>query len=88
MSGIVSLCFNVDVCFVANTCNSKPLLPVFFKAFFVFPPKEFTGDNTSDLFLEERELQLQQAQEEKRQQQLAVPGMVNPHDRPDEMQEC
>jgi len=39
------------------------------------------------LFLEEREAQLKVAAKEKRQQQLAVPGIINPHDRPDEMQE-
>lgn len=49
--------------------------------------QEYTGDNPYDLFLEEREAQLKVAAKEKRQQQLAVPGIINPHDRPDEMQE-
>ena len=49
--------------------------------------QEFSGDNPQDLFLEEREAQLKVAAKEKRQQQLAVPGIINPHDRPDEMQE-
>ena len=49
--------------------------------------QEYAGDNASELYLEEREEQLQQAAEDKRKQQLAVPGIINPHDRPDEMQE-
>lgn len=49
--------------------------------------QEVAGDDPADLFLEEREAQLRQAAEEKRRQQLAVPGIINPHDRPDEMQE-
>ena len=49
--------------------------------------QEYSGDNSDDLFLEEREAQLKVAAKEKRQQQLSVPGIINPHDRPDEMQE-
>ena len=51
------------------------------------PVQEFAGDDPTDLFLEEREGQLRQAADDKRRQQLAVPGIINPHDRPDEMQE-
>lgn len=54
---------------------------------YVRPTQEYAGDDPANLFLEEREAQLRQAADEKRRQQLAVPGMVNPHDRPDEMQE-
>lgn len=54
---------------------------------FLVQIKEFSGADSTDLFLEERETQLQRAAEEKRKQQLAVPGIINPHDRPDEMQE-
>ena len=49
--------------------------------------QEFSGDDPGDLFIEEREAQLRKAADDKRQQQLLVPGIVNPHDRPDEMQE-
>ena len=49
--------------------------------------QEYSGDDPSDLYLEERETQLRQAAEEKRRQQLTVPGIINPHDRPDDMQE-
>lgn len=49
--------------------------------------QEYSGDDPADLFMEEREAQLRKAADEKRQQQLLVPGIVNPHDRPDEMQE-
>ncbi|CAI8039377.1 Exportin-1 [Geodia barretti] len=54
---------------------------------FLVQIKEYSGGNSEDLFLEEREAQLKQAAKDKRQQQLAVPGIINPHDRPDEMQE-
>ncbi len=48
--------------------------------------QEYSGD-AADLFLDMRESQIQQAAKDKRKQQLAVPGIINPHDRPDEMQE-
>lgn len=49
--------------------------------------QEFSGDNPGDLYLDMRESQIQNAAKEKRKQQLAIPGIINPHDRPDEMQE-
>ena len=49
--------------------------------------QEFRSEDVSDLYLEEREQQLTAAQEEKRKVQLSVPGMVNPHDMPEEMQD-
>lgn len=54
---------------------------------FCFYSKEFRSEDVADLYLEEREKQLQAAQEEKRKVQLSVPGMVNPHDMPEEMQD-
>lgn len=42
--------------------------------------QEFTGDDETDLFLEERETQLKKAQEDKRKIQMAVPGILNPHE--------
>ena len=39
----------------------------------VVSSQEYSGDNSEDLFLEEREAQLKAAAKEKRQQQLAVP---------------
>lgn len=54
---------------------------------FCFYLKEFRSEDVADLYLEEREKQLQAAQEEKRKVQLSVPGMVNPHDMPEEMQD-
>ncbi|KAI2654323.1 Exportin-1 [Labeo rohita] len=47
--------------------------------------KEFAGEDTSDLFLEEREASLRQAQEEKHKLQMSVPGILNPHEIPEEM---
>lgn len=47
--------------------------------------QEFAGEDTSDLFLEERETALRQAQEEKHKLQMSVPGILNPHELPEEM---
>lgn len=47
--------------------------------------QEFAGEDTSDLFLEERELALRQADEEKHKRQMSVPGIFNPHEIPEEM---
>ena len=54
---------------------------------FLVQIREFTGEDDSDLFLEEREQALKTAQEEKRTIAVAVPGMLNPHEMPEEMQE-
>lgn len=42
--------------------------------------QEFAGEDDSDLFLEEREATLRQAEEEKRKIQASVPGILNPHE--------
>lgn len=49
--------------------------------------KEYTGEDDTDLYLEERETALRLAQEDKRRQQMAVPGILNPHEMPEEMQD-
>ncbi|XP_063242041.1 exportin-1 isoform X2 [Bacillus rossius redtenbacheri] len=54
---------------------------------FLVQIREFTGTDDSDLFLEEREGALRQAQEEKRRIQMSVPGILNPHEIPEEMQD-
>ncbi|CAB3992025.1 exportin-1 isoform X1 [Paramuricea clavata] len=54
---------------------------------FLVQIKEFRDEDTTDLFLLERETELKKAQEEKRQIQLTVPGIINPHDLPEEMQD-
>ncbi|XP_078491532.1 exportin-1 [Ciona intestinalis] len=54
---------------------------------FLVQIKEFAGEDTTDLFLEEREATLSKAQEEKRRAQMAVPGIVNPHEVNEEMQD-
>ncbi|BES87512.1 CRM1_C [Nesidiocoris tenuis] len=53
---------------------------------FLVQIREYTGEDDSDLYLEEREVELRQAQEDKRRMQLLVPGIINPHDIPEEMQ--
>ena len=54
---------------------------------FLVQIREFTGDDDSDLFLEEREAALKKAQDDKRKVQMTVPGILNPHEIPEEMQE-
>ncbi|XP_046388260.1 exportin-1 [Ischnura elegans] len=54
---------------------------------FLVQIREYTGEDDSDLFLEEREKALQKAQEEKRRLQMSVPGILNPHEMPEEMQD-
>jgi len=54
---------------------------------FLVQIREYTGTDDSDLFLEEREGALKKAQDEKRKIQIAVPGILNPHEMPEEMQE-
>merc|ERR1711953_113309 len=51
---------------------------------FLVQIREFTGEDDSDLFLEEREGALKKAQDEKRMIQIAVPGILNPHEVPEE----
>lgn len=53
---------------------------------FLVQIKEYTGDD-ADLFLDERELELRRAQEEKRKQQEMVPGIINPHEKVEQMQD-
>lgn len=52
---------------------------------FLVQIKEFAGEDSADLFLEEREAALRQAQEEKHKLQMSVPGILNPHEIPEEM---
>jgi len=49
--------------------------------------QEFTGEDDTDLFLEEREAELKKAEAEKRAFHLTVPGIINPHEREEDMQE-
>ena len=49
--------------------------------------QEFSGEDNSDLFLQERETAIARAQQEKRQIQLTVPGIIGPHELPEEMQD-
>jgi len=54
---------------------------------FLVQIREFTGEDDTDLYLEEREAALKVAQEEKRKIQLSVPGIMNPHEITEEMQD-
>ena len=42
--------------------------------------QEYAGEDTSHLFLDQKESELRQAAEEKRKKQMAVPGILNPHE--------
>ncbi|KAI9209722.1 CRM1 C terminal-domain-containing protein [Polychytrium aggregatum] len=50
---------------------------------FLITLKEFQGDN-SELFLEEREAEMAIKKKEEMDAALRIPGMVKPHDRPDD----
>ena len=52
-----------------------------------FTFQEYQGEDCADLYLEEREQQLSVAQDEKRKRQSAVPGILNPHEVSEEMQD-
>jgi len=54
---------------------------------FLVQIREFTGEDDSDLYLEEREAALKTAQEEKRKVQMSVPGILNPHEIGEDMQD-
>ncbi|XP_029040796.1 exportin-1 emb [Osmia lignaria lignaria] len=54
---------------------------------FLVQIREYTGEDDSDLYLEERETALRFAQEEKWRKKISVPGILNPHEIPDEMQD-
>eukprot|EP00096_Caligus_rogercresseyi_P016793 TRINITY_DN975_c0_g1_i1.p1 TRINITY_DN975_c0_g1~~TRINITY_DN975_c0_g1_i1.p1 ORF type:complete len:1062 (-),score=444.95 TRINITY_DN975_c0_g1_i1:1520-4705(-) len=55
---------------------------------FLVQIREFTGEDDSDLFLEEREGELKKAQVDKQRARMAVPGILNPHEIQEEMQEA
>ncbi|XP_055956822.1 exportin-1 [Patella vulgata] len=54
---------------------------------FLVQIREFAGEDLSDLFLEEREGAIRQAQDEKRKVQLSVPGILGPHELQEDMQD-
>ncbi len=49
--------------------------------------QEFAGEDNSDLFLDDREAAIRTAQEDKRRIQMSVPGIIGPHEMPEEMQD-
>lgn len=53
----------------------------------VFILQEFVGEDNADLFVEEREAELKKAEADKRAYNMTVPGILNPHEREEEMQE-
>lgn len=54
---------------------------------FLVQIREFAGEDNSDLFIEDREVAIKHAQEEKRRAQLLVPGIVGPNEIPEDMQD-
>jgi len=54
---------------------------------FLVQIREATGNDTADLYLEDREQTLKRAAEEKRKIQMSVPGILNPHEIPEDMQD-
>lgn len=47
--------------------------------------QEFSGEDNSDLFREEAQAQLKAQQDQLFQARLAVPGILNPYEAPDDM---
>jgi len=54
---------------------------------FIVQIREVSGEDNSDLYLEEREQTIQRAQMEKHRLRLNVPGIIGPYDLPEEMQD-
>eukprot|EP01097_Dermamoeba_algensis_P003969 TRINITY_DN2669_c0_g1_i3.p1 TRINITY_DN2669_c0_g1~~TRINITY_DN2669_c0_g1_i3.p1 ORF type:complete len:223 (-),score=45.10 TRINITY_DN2669_c0_g1_i3:101-676(-) len=54
---------------------------------FLVQLKEFSAGDNTDLFLEEKEAALKQAKEEQLMKAMAIPGMVAPNERADDMTE-
>ncbi|RHY03561.1 hypothetical protein DYB36_012895 [Aphanomyces astaci] len=50
---------------------------------FLVNVKEFAGEDNADLFLEESLAMTQERLARETNARLAVPGLVNPHERPD-----
>ncbi|CAM9492198.1 unnamed protein product [Sphacelaria rigidula] len=51
---------------------------------FLVTLKEFSTEDNADLFYEENMAKKREDEEKARRAQLAVPGLVNPHDRPED----
>lgn len=51
---------------------------------FLVQIREFAGEDNSDLFIEDREVIIRTAQEEKRKVHMTVPGILGPHELPEE----
>ena len=51
---------------------------------FLIQLKEFAGEDNSDLYLEEKEAEVQRRLQEERENAMRIPGLVKPTDR-DEM---
>lgn len=49
-----------------------------------FLTQEFSTEDNADLFYEENMAKKRQDEDKARRAQLAVPGLVNPHDRPED----
>ncbi|XP_055916894.1 exportin-1 [Eupeodes corollae] len=75
--------------FVTGLFNLDENVPAFKEHLrdFLIQIREVTGEDDSDLYLEEREAALREEQASKRQMQRAVPGMLNPHELPEDMQD-
>ncbi|PAA93891.1 hypothetical protein BOX15_Mlig011488g1, partial [Macrostomum lignano] len=54
---------------------------------FLVQIREFTGEDLSDLYLEEQQEEIRRAQEAKLAQQCTVPGILNPHEVQDAMED-
>lgn len=72
--------------FTISTQITRFLFFIYFHCLLFFA-QEFTGEDDTDLYLEEREASLRQAEQAKRKVQMSVPGILNPHEFPEDMQD-
>ena len=94
------------IVYVSKVTNVEPIEFQDHLRDFLVQIREFTGEDDTDLYLEEREVRnnqnctrfletkpnffqtaLKAAQEEKRKVQMSVPGILNPHEVAEEMQD-
>jgi exportin-1 len=73
--------------FVVGCFDMSKDLPTFKKHLrdFLVNIKEFAGEDNAELFLEENLARTQLQEKQDMAAKLAVPGLVNPNERPDEM---
>jgi len=73
--------------FVAGLCDVSKTLPEFkqFLHDFLVETKEWSKEDNTDMFYAEQQKQLADKKKAEQQQKLQIPGLLNPHELPDDM---